>query len=348
MTTLPNNDIEQPEKSLIPDYKKVCAKLGLVMCMYFICRIIGGLLSGIIAGQVGAIGQTAAYILSTTAIVLMVYVVPMIFTAAIFNAFRYYNPRSETFRKEYKNPGRLARSIGTFPAMYGLGYGVALLTLLASFLISRITDGQTLIEEILRPAAIEPTTSIASALIMVFLLVVIAPIFEEVWVRGIMYDALKPFGSGIAIIISSVIFGLMHGSLHMLFYTTVLGFALGYIRYATDSLLVVTILHAIINAVAAGILFLLTMAEITHGENRLVNTALNAYVLFMLTLIVVGVIAFIMRIPTIRKYTIENPWTEIGAGKKTALFFLSIPVIIMLVLSLNELTNYWLISLLIR
>jgi len=229
--------------------------------------------------------------------------------------------------------------------MYGLGLGIALLTLLISYLISRITGGQTLIEDMLRPSVIEPPTNIISALIMVVLLVVVAPIFEEILVRGIIYDALKPYGCGIAIIFSSVLFGLMHGSLYMLFYTTALGFALGYVRYATNSLFVVTILHAIINSVAAGYLFLSSLSEITNGENRLINTFLSLYGLAMLVLVIVGVIAFIRRIPVIRRYRIDNPWNEISAGRKTAIFFTSIPVIIMLVLAFNEHTNNWLLGL---
>jgi len=329
------------------DYKSICRKLGLIMCLYFVCRIIGGSISSVIFGHADVIGHTAAHILGMTVVVIFVYIIPMLVTALMFGSMSYYNIRSVQFRKLYEKPERLARAIGTFPAMYGLGYGVALLTLLLSFLISRATGGQTFIEDILRPTTIETTTSLGSALVMVFVLVVIAPIFEEIWVRGIMYDALKPYGTGIAIIISSIIFGLMHGSLYMLFYTTALGFALGYVRYATNSLLIVTILHAMINAVAAGMLFMMTMTEITMEESVIVNTVQNVYILAVLALIIVGIIAFIVRIPTIRRYKLENSWNSVSGGRKTALFFFSIPAIIMLVLAFNELTNYWLISLIL-
>ncbi|MCL2366279.1 MAG: CPBP family intramembrane metalloprotease [Oscillospiraceae bacterium] len=334
-------------KPTIDDYKIVCIKLGLVMLAYFICRIIGAVISSVIWGMADNISQTAAYIIIMSLTVVLVYIIPMLFTAFIFRSFSYYNMGSETFRTLYKRDKRLASALGTFPAMYGLGYGVALLTLLASFLLSRVTGGETFISDLLRPAVVEPATGLGSAIMMVFMLVVIAPVFEEVWVRGIMYDALKPFGHGIAIIISSILFGLMHGSLYMLFYTTILGFALGYIRYATNSLLIVTILHAIFNAVAAGLLFLMALTDITLGENRLINTVSNIYVLAVLVLIVVGLVAFIVRIPIIRKYKIENTWTEISAGKKIALFFFSVPVIIMLVFAFNELTGHWLLGLLL-
>jgi len=351
MTIEPNKEEqfeEQPEEPNVKGYKVVCAKLGLVMCVYFICRIASAIITGLAFRSAPAdLSQTMQYAIGMSVAIIVVYIIPMLFTARIFNSFSYYNILSKETRAMYKKPKRLARAMGTFPAMYGLGYGIALLTMLAAFLISRATGGQTLIEEMLRPTVLEPTTSIASAVMMVFMLVIIAPIFEEIWVRGIMYDALKPYGQGIAILISSILFGLMHGSLNMLFYTTALGFALGYVRYATNSILVVTLLHAIINAIAAGLLFIMALVEITGEYNRLINTIQNIYILAVLALVVVGIIAFIKKIPTIRKYRIEKTWQEISPKRKVALFFLSIPVIIMLVLAFNEITQFWAIGLLI-
>ena len=326
-------------------YKVVCAKLGLSMCVYFICRIASAFVTRYVNSAVhDALGHTAAVALSNTVAVILIYLIPMLFAAILFNSFKNYS--GGRFKALYERPRRLARALGTFPAMYGLGYGLALLTFLVSFLITFLTDGQIHLEDILQPTAIDPSTDIASALGMVFLLVVIAPLFEEIWVRGIMYDALKPYGVGIAIIISSLLFGMMHGSLYMLFYTTALGFALGYVRYATGSIFIPTIIHAIINSVAAGLLFISALTEITHGDNRMLNTIFNVYILAVLVLIVVGLVSFFKRIPTIRKYRFENAWSEISGGKKTALFFISIPVIIMLVLAINEHLNGYLLGLL--
>jgi hypothetical protein len=55
-----------------------------------------------------------------------------------------------------------------------------------------------------------------------------------------------------------------------------------------------------------------------------------------------------MKIPTIKKYKIDNAWSDVKAGKKTALFFLSAPVIVMLVLAFNEHSNNRLLSLILK
>jgi len=329
--------------SKLHGYKIVCSKLGFSMIVYFLCRLLAGWLSVQLHRFTDTLGETAYSILSSAMIVTLVYIIPVVVTALIFKSFTGYKGK---YKKLYQRPKRLARALGTFPASFGLGHGIALLTLLVSYLISRFSGGQTYIEDLLRPTVVEPTTNIVSMLGLIFMLVVIAPVFEEFWVRGIMYDALKPYGTGMAIIISSLLFGLMHGSLYMLFYTTAYGFALGYIRYATGSLFTVTILHAIVNSVAAITLLLSTLMEITNEGNRALNTVNTIYLLTVLVMIIVGIVVFLLKIPKIRKYKIENNWTAIGPWKKVAVFFVSIPVIFMMVLAFNEISGGLLIGLL--
>ena len=329
-------DAEQNNNTKLHGYKIVCAKLGLSMCVYFICRLLAGFLVFIPGNSVSVLGENLFSIINYTALIILVYIIPVIITALIFKSFTVYKGK---YKELYKKPTRLAKAMGTFPASFGFGYGIALLTLLVSFIISRFTGGHTYIEDLLQPTAFEPSTNLITVIAMVFMLVIIAPIFEEFWVRGIMFDAVKPYGTGMAIILTSVIFGLMHGSLYMLFYTTAYGFALGYIRYATGSLFIVTILHAIINSIAAGTLLLSSLAEMANQENKLINTIYVIYVIAVFVMIIVGVIVFLSKIPAIRKYKIENSWTQIGAWKKTALFLLSVPVIIMMVFAFNELSG---------
>jgi membrane protease YdiL (CAAX protease family) len=330
----------------LKSYKLVCAKLGAMMCVYFICRMIAPYFGGFFARltRQGALSETWLYVIQGVISILMVYIVPLLFAALIFGSFEYY--KGGRLAELYKKPKKIARSLGTFPAMYGLGYGIALLTLLTGWFISRLnaSDEAARVEELFQPTAIPAITNVAGLIGMVFLLVVVAPVLEEIWMRGIVFDALGPYGYGVTIIISSLLFGLMHGSVYMLFYTTALGFALGYVRYATGSLWVVTVLHAIINAVAAGMLVLTSLVEMTGENNKLINTALNIYMIAMLVLIIAGVIAFITRIPIIRRYKIENAWTEISGGRKMTAFFLSLPVLIMLLLAFEEHTEFLLLG----
>ncbi|MCL2425055.1 MAG: CPBP family intramembrane metalloprotease [Oscillospiraceae bacterium] len=333
---------EQRNESKLSGYKRVCAKLGLSMIIYFVCRSITGFIQVFFSNFTNSLGESIVSLINNSIALLFIYVIPLLATMLIFNSFKLYKGK---YRELYQKPKRLARALGTFPASYGLGHGVAMLTLLVSHLITSNLGVSGYIEELFRPSTMEMPTNLISIIYLVFMLVVIAPLFEEFWCRGIMYDALKPYGTGIAIIISSVIFGLMHGSLYMFFYTTAYGLALGYIRYATGSLYTVTILHAIVNAIAAGALILSTLSEATYPESRLITTIFYIYAIAFLALLVVGVIVFLSKIPAMRKYKIENAWPEKNPWKKTARFFVSIPVIIMMILAANEFSNFILMRL---
>jgi len=324
---------EKPAMSTAAGYKAICAKIGVVMCVYFVLRALVVFIAVPFRGLLDTFSYEAVNALYTGVMMLLLYLVPLITAIIIFKI----SARSDfQLGSLYKKPKRLAKVIGNFPAMYGFGYGMALLTILFTYILSKISDLKPVIEEIFKPIALEPSSDILGVIIMVFAMVVIAPIFEEFLCRGIFFGVLRPYGNGIAIIISSLLFGLMHGSMYMLFYTTALGLCLGYVRYATNSLFAVTILHAILNSVSAGLLLISSLMEITLNENKLINTFFNMYLTAMLILVFIGITVFVLKIPQIRKYKIENAWTEISGGKKIAIFLTSIPIILMVIMAVNE------------
>ena len=83
-------------------------------------------------------------------------------------------------------------------------------------------------------------------LILVFA-VVIAPIVEEIMFRKVLIDRLSVFGEHIAIVFSSVAFGLMHQNLYQFFYAALIGIVLGYIYTVTRDVKYTIALHMIIN-----------------------------------------------------------------------------------------------------
>ncbi len=82
--------------------------------------------------------------------------------------------------------------------------------------------------------------------LMLIFSVILAPIFEELIMRKLLIDRLSKFGSGFALIVSSVAFGLFHGNFYQFFYAALLGFVLGYL-YIRGGLKYSILLHMIIN-----------------------------------------------------------------------------------------------------
>ncbi|WP_243684137.1 CPBP family intramembrane glutamic endopeptidase [Methanosarcina barkeri] len=94
-------------------------------------------------------------------------------------------------------------------------------------------------------------------IIMVFL---VSPI-EEMIFRSILQTRLEiVLGGREALIITSILFGLMHsgyGSIYEIFYITLVGAVIGYLFYGTRSLPLVALIHGFMNVFFFGILPLL-------------------------------------------------------------------------------------------
>lgn len=77
--------------------------------------------------------------------------------------------------------------------------------------------------------------------------VVIAPVGEEFIFRKLLIDRTRRWGDTVAVLLSGILFGLFHGNLFQLFYTTMFGFLLAYIYTRTGRLGWCIGLHALIN-----------------------------------------------------------------------------------------------------
>ena len=88
--------------------------------------------------------------------------------------------------------------------------------------------------------------------------VVIAPIGEELVFRKLIIDRTRKYGAATSIIISALLFGLMHGNVFQLFYAFLLGLVLGYMYYTTGKVLPCMLMHAAVNFFGSIVVVLLT------------------------------------------------------------------------------------------
>lgn len=88
-------------------------------------------------------------------------------------------------------------------------------------------------------------------------MVVIAPIVEELVFRKLLIDRLSIYGDHVAILFSAVAFGLMHANLYQLFYATLLGALFGYVYTCTRNVKYTIALHAAVNFLGSTVILLL-------------------------------------------------------------------------------------------
>lgn len=103
-----------------------------------------------------------------------------------------------------------------------------------------------------------PDLSIPNLLTLTFLMVFLVGLIEELIFRSVLQNRLEMLlGSRGGLIITSVLFGLMHsgyGNIGEVFYAVFVGFIIGYMFYKTRSLPLVTMIHGFINVFLFGII----------------------------------------------------------------------------------------------
>lgn len=328
---------ELPEKpSLVPGFKSVCTRLGIMMIVVFAARICVSVLSEFAVPLLSKmeLTPTMAHLIDAAISLVFLYVIPI--TAAIFLL---KNPLKSCGRKVYGKPKYFGRAMAMFPAGYGVAITCNLLTQLLGLLLKNTALGNSFtgVQEALA------APDMGSAVVLFVQLTVLAPLFEEFWCRGLVMESLRPYGNGFAIFVSALLFGIIHANFAQFFYATALGIFLGYIYVSTQSLVTTTVMHAMFNSISGMMILLTSEPSVTEylvnasgGGEAAVTPAVALYFVWMgmmLLLLIVGIIMAIYKFTKIKKYRVPKVQTEMSTGKRWGIFLSRVSVIVMLILA---------------
>ena len=329
----------------ITSYKDICFKLGFVMVVFFISSSICTMFINYLhLNLLQTISVTAMYISRLSLSAIFFYGVPIIAAAAIFK-----EDNQESLAKMYKKPPRLSKALGNFPSMYGLGQIVNVLVLIGIWIAAEIRTthiGEETLERSFGTMDSIFPPNITCGVVLAIHMIFAAAIFEEFLCRGILLNALKPYGHGFAIIVTGFLFGIMHGNFHQFSYAFILGIALAYITIQTGSILAATILHAMFNSVAAIMMLFLSTETIqnwlmphaagTEAERNMgLLAAYGMFIALFIGLLIAGIALAVRKIMRLKSYRAENPFPEISTGRKYGIFLTSIPVILTILLTID-------------
>ena len=135
---------------------------------------------------------------------------------------------------------------------------------------------------------------------------VAAPIVEEIVYRKLVIDRLRRYGDLTAIVVSGVIFGLIHGNFSQCFYATLLGFLFGFVYVYSGKLRYSIALHMAINFIGTVYSYRMTelLEHVDENATELSNEGmigilmLCGYYVFIFACIIVAPTA----ITKLRKY----------------------------------------------
>lgn len=129
-------------------------------------------------------------------------------------------------------------------------FGGMMLAVLSNFVASMVM-GLLMEWGVPKPFIPDNTEGTTTSLLLNMIATALLPaVFEEVAFRGYVLGALRPHGDKLAVWVSAVLFGLIHGNVLQLPFALILGVALGWLVVQTDSLLPAIVLHFANNAMS--------------------------------------------------------------------------------------------------
>lgn len=160
---------------------------------------------------------------------------------------------------------------------------------------------------------------------------ILAPIMEEIFYRKLLIDRLRHFGDLPAVLISGVIFGLIHGNFYQFFYTAALGILFGYLYVYTGRLRYTVALHMTFNMIGGvyttealkrvNLERLKTDPQAEIAENTVGYLMTLGYAVFVILAIIGALIAaivfFLKKPPRLHLQKSERPltareWINVG------------------------------------
>lgn len=166
-----------------------------------------------------------------------------------------------------------------------------------------------------------------SNLLAVFIFsVILAPVIEELLFRKLLIDRLIVLGDRAAIVISSIMFGVMHGNFTQIFYAFGIGLILGYVYVRTGKLKYNIGIHMLFNFLGGFIPNILLkkvdLYQITDflSEGDIVSYMHNLgpvlrLVLFEFAMIAVGIAGFVLLIHHRKKFVLKRGELSLTKGE---------------------------------
>lgn len=180
-----------------------------------------------------------------------------------------------------------------------------------------------------------PTTALGITAYLIQLAFVPA-IVEEFALRGVVMMPARRFGNWFAILVSSAIFGLMHGNLVQAPFAFIVGIGIGYLVIVTGSMWTGVMIHFCNNLFSGLIsIFYEFMAEKT------VDTIYYCCVAAFFAFGILFTVLFVLRAKQ-KNITLKfkKPETALSRGSRTAAYFVNFPMILAIIFFLVTTYSY--------
>lgn len=216
---------------------------------------------------------------------------------------------SRILKKNYVSPLVPAKKNSTSINLAWIGFGLGACYVAQFAVVFVIQIFKQMGYELTQPETNDPNTILA-CLIQFMAIAIIPPIFEEFSLRCCAMGALRKYGKGFAVFISSIVFGLMHMNVIQFVFAFLVGMVLGFITIKTDNIIPAIIVHALNN----GISVINTIVKVAANE-KVANLVYIIIVIIWIAVGIIGTVALVTKKQFNMEKAFKNPASNSFAVK---------------------------------
>lgn len=162
---------------------------------------------------------------------------------------------------------------------------------------------------------------------------VVPALVEELGMRGAVMQPLRKYGDTFAIVVSAVVFAILHGNLIQAPFAFMAGLAIGYAVCLTESLWTGVMIHFANNLYSVFAGFLVEDVPDVEMQNKI-------YLIILFTLLAISVVGSAGFMIVKGRQKLQKKSTALDAPKKAAVFFLNPAMIIAIIIMIKVTLNY--------
>jgi membrane protease YdiL (CAAX protease family) len=150
---------------------------------------------------------------------------------------------------------------------------------------------------------------------------VVPALVEEFAFRGVLMQPLRKFGDSFAIVMSSLIFAIMHGNMVQIPFAFVAGLALGYCQITTGSIWTSVAIHFLNN---------ISSVIISIYYNNHPNASMVPYFVFSAAIVILGIAALIVYLKS-DHIKLQKDKSGMNKSLKTATYVCTPPIVLAII-----------------
>lgn len=178
-------------------------------------------------------------------------------------------------------------------------------------------------------------TTVTGVLLSLFQTALIPALVEEFAIRGVVLQSLRKYGDKFAIIMSAVVFALMHGNMIQIPFAFIAGIAIGYAVIKTGTMWTGIAIHFLNNLIS------ILSSVVINNNSQAVGTAF--ILISYATIIIVGVLCTVMYLkknPNIYSGFSHGEVRYLTLSEKVSAFIFTVPTIIAIAFLVYETSMY--------